>query len=49
MRDVVTLTYVFLPRAPLPSWWGCHISVACGGFFIPTFPEDASVLNVFQK
>ena len=48
MTDVVTPTYVFLPRAPFASWWGSHISVACVGFFIPIFPEEISVLNVFQ-
>ena len=37
----------FHPRAPLASWWGCHISVACGGFFFPTFPEEISI-NVFK-
>ena len=48
MGYIVTPTIVFLPIAPLASWWDCHIAVACGGFFIPTFPEDISVLNVFQ-
>ena len=48
MGYVVTPTIVFLPIAPLAFWCSYHIAVACGGFFIPTFPEDISVLNVFQ-
>ena len=31
----------------LASWWGCHISVACGGLLFPTFTEETSV-NVFK-
>ena len=47
MGYVVTFTFAFHPRAPLASWWGCHISVAFGGFFFPTFPEEISI-NVFK-
>ena len=37
MGYVVTLTFVFLPTAPLASWWGCHITVVCVGFLSPLF------------
>ena len=30
----------FLSRVPPASWWGCHIVVACGESFNPTFPEE---------
>jgi len=48
MGYVVTFTLFFVrERAPLVSWWGCHISMACGGFFFPTLPEEISI-NVFK-
>ena len=46
MGYVVTFTlFFFREHAPLASWWGCHISVACGGFFSPTFPEEISMFS----